>query len=85
MTATDPAALRDELRQLEGTIEETRRTADEVRREVGQREDGPYDDADVALLLTEAEQQEQLLSTLEARRASLLQRLREATAAAPDA
>jgi hypothetical protein len=66
-------ATTEELRELEATIEELRRSAEEIRREVGRREDAPYDEVDNAMLITEAEEQEAVIATLEERRRRLLQ------------
>jgi chromosome segregation ATPase len=66
-------ATMEELRELEATIEELRRSAEEIRREVGRREDAPYDEVDNAMLITEAEEQEAVIATLEERRRRLLQ------------
>ena len=65
--------LREELRVLEDDLARLRRTAAELRRQVG--EDEPGDFADKSAMITAAEEQEALAEQLEARRLDLLQRL----------
>jgi hypothetical protein len=69
--------LREELQRLEQQIEQLRRSAAEIRRRIGNDEEGPTDAEEIALLLTEAEQEEAFVEILEARRDHLLQRLRQ--------
>jgi hypothetical protein len=72
-----PAALRDELQQVQRELEEMRDGAATLRRQIGERADGAADAAEVSTLLTEAEQQEAVVATLEQRRARLQRRLDE--------
>lgn len=70
------AELREELRLVEEDIENLRRSAMQLRQQVG--EDEPGDFADRSATITAAEEQEALAEQLEARRAELLKRLGEA-------
>jgi hypothetical protein len=67
------AALERELRQVEADVAELRRTAAELREQVG--EIGPTDAVERSALITQAEEQEALAVELEARRDELRQRL----------
>lgn len=76
MTGGEPQSeLREELHRLEQQIEELRRSAAEIRRRIGAREEAPTDAEEIAALLTEAEQEEAFVAVLEARREHLLQHL----------
>jgi hypothetical protein len=66
------AALEEELRQVEADLAELRRTAAELRSQIG---DGPGDAVDRSTTITAAEEQEALADQLEARRDELLRRL----------
>ncbi len=70
------AELREELRLVEEDIENLRRSAMQLRQQVGQDEPGDF--ADRAATITAAEEQEALADQLEARRTELLKRLGEA-------
>jgi predicted nucleic acid-binding Zn-ribbon protein len=74
-----PAALRDELQQVQRELDEVRDSAATLRRQIGERSDGAADAAETSMLLTEAEQQEAVVATLEQRMARLQQRLGEAS------
>jgi hypothetical protein len=63
------AELREEFRLVEEDIENLRRSARQLRQQVGQ--DEPGDVADRAATITAAEEQEALAEQLEARRAEL--------------
>jgi multidrug resistance efflux pump len=65
-------ALEAELRQLETDLEELRRTAAQLRAEIG---DGPTDAVDRSALITQAEEQDALAEDLEARRDELRHKL----------
>lgn len=65
--------LADELAEVEQSLTDLRRNAADLRRRIG--EDEPGDTADRASALTAAEEQEDFIEQLEARQASLLQRL----------
>ncbi|GAA2083969.1 hypothetical protein [Actinomadura alba] len=69
------AALREELRQVEADLMKLRRTAEELRRQIGEEWYEPTDAAERALLITAAEEQEAFAAELEARREELLRRL----------
>ncbi|MCW2703419.1 MAG: hypothetical protein JWQ37_1414 [Blastococcus sp.] len=75
--STTTAALRDELRVVEEELTQLRQTATELRRRVGERADRPTDSAEIATLITEAEEQEAFIEVLERRREDLLRRLGE--------
>ncbi|MCW2878723.1 MAG: hypothetical protein JWQ95_2823 [Sphaerisporangium sp.] len=75
MATQDEAALREELRLLEEDLPRLRQTAAELRERVGERADAPTDAAEMATLITMAEEQEAFAATLEARREELLRRL----------
>lgn len=76
MSADKSAAeLREELRLVEDDIEGLRRSAAQLRQQVG--EDEPGDFADRASMMSAAEEQESLAGQLEARRGELLHRLGE--------
>jgi hypothetical protein len=69
------AALREELRQVEADLSKLRRTAADLRRRIGERWDDPTDEAERALMITAAEEQEAFAAELENRRDELLRRL----------
>ncbi|GAA2388858.1 hypothetical protein Cme02nite_71570 [Catellatospora methionotrophica] len=67
--------MRRELEQVDAMIAELRGQARQIREEVGNREDGPVDPGDTALLISSAEEQEALIEVLEDRRGKLRERL----------
>ncbi|MEV0460755.1 hypothetical protein [Catellatospora methionotrophica] len=71
----DGNAMRRELEQVDAMIAELRGQARQIREEVGNREDGPVDPGDTALLISSAEEQEALIEVLEDRRGKLRERL----------
>ncbi|WP_166384232.1 hypothetical protein [Catellatospora methionotrophica] len=71
----DENAMRRELEQVDAMIAELRGQARQIREEVGNREDGPVDPGDTALLISSAEEQEALIEVLEDRRGKLRERL----------
>jgi hypothetical protein len=74
----DPkAALHEELRDVEAELAEVRRTAAELRQQIGERWFEPTDEPERAALITAAEEQEGLAEELEVKRTALLQRLEE--------
>jgi hypothetical protein len=77
MTTKGKDALREELRMVEEDLERLRATARELRERLGEHADAPTDAAEIATMLTMAEEQEAFAATLEARREELLQRLAE--------
>ncbi|BCJ74245.1 hypothetical protein CS0771_37890 [Catellatospora sp. IY07-71] len=64
-----------ELQQVDSMIAELRSQAQQIRDEVGNREDGPGDPGDTSLLISSAEEQEALIAVLEDRRGKLRERL----------
>lgn len=62
-----------ELQEVDDDLADLRRNAADLRRRIGEGE--PGDAADRASALTAAEEQEDLIEQLEARRAELVQRL----------
>ncbi|GAA1269012.1 hypothetical protein Psi02_18850 [Planotetraspora silvatica] len=71
----DDAEIREQLKELEAELARLRASAADIRREIGERWDAPTDAAEIAMVITNAEQQESLIETLEARRERLLQKL----------
>ena len=65
----------EQLRLVDAELAELRRTAAEVRTQVGERLAGPMDPAESASAITAAEEQEALIDVLEQRRDRLLRRL----------
>jgi hypothetical protein len=70
-----PETLREKLRELEEDLVRLRQSAREQRERIGDRSDAPTDAAEMASLITMAEEQEALVETLEARKETLLRRL----------
>lgn len=70
-----PAAIRDELRDVEEELASLYAQSRSLRGPLGARDDGPMDLADNAAALTAAEEQEALIEVLEDRRETLLRRL----------
>ncbi|WP_329429073.1 hypothetical protein OG339_08230 [Streptosporangium sp. NBC_01495] len=68
-------SLQEELRQVEEDLERLRAEVAELRVQVG--EVGPTDAVERAMLINQADQQENLVGELEARREDLLKRLSE--------
>lgn len=71
------AMLREELEEVETELADARRTAGELRQQIGERWSDPTDAAEHATLITAAEEQEALAERLEERRMALLRRLGE--------
>jgi hypothetical protein len=67
--------IRDELDKVEGEIETLRKSAHELRASLGDEAGGPMEPEDRAATLTQAEQQEAIIETLEARRDQLKREL----------
>lgn len=76
-TGTDKQALRAELQTLDEELAVLRSEVDQIRRRLGEHAEGPTDPAETAATLTNVEEQEALVGTLEARRQHLLKRLGE--------
>jgi len=72
MTTT---ALTEELRLVEDDLARLRKTAADLRRRIGDRDEEPTDAAERSALIEAAEEQEALIDQLEARREHLLRRL----------
>jgi hypothetical protein len=60
---------------VEEELAELRRTAAELRGRIGEHADAPTDPAEIATLITLAEEQGSLIGVLEERREHLLRRL----------
>jgi hypothetical protein len=73
--ASDEAALRSELKQLEELIARTRSSAAGVHEEIGSQEEGTLDSGEISELFSETQEQEALLGELELRRDQLRRRL----------
>src|SRR2546430_17673072 len=69
------AALTEELRLVEEDLARLRKTAVDLRRRIGDRDEEPTDAAERSALIEAAEEQEALIDQLEARREQLLRRL----------
>jgi chromosome segregation ATPase len=69
------AALTEELRLVEEDLARLRKTAADLRRRIGDRDEEPTDAAERSALIEAAEEQEALIDQLEARREQLLRRL----------
>ncbi|MFC4535230.1 hypothetical protein [Sphaerisporangium dianthi] len=74
----DETGLREELRMVEEDLVKLRETVAELRGTVGEHAEAPTDATEVSMLIAMADEQEQLMTTLEARREVLLRRLGEA-------
>ncbi|MFF3440157.1 hypothetical protein [Streptosporangium sp. NPDC002721] len=68
-------SLQDELRQVDEDLERLRAEVAELRRQVG--EIGPTDSTERSMMINQADEQENLVGELEARRRDLLERLGE--------
>lgn len=71
----DEPGLREQLRTVDEELRELRRTAAQLRAQIGGRSDGAVDLEDSASAITGAEEQEALIAALEVRREGLLKRL----------
>ncbi|WP_248960713.1 hypothetical protein [Sphaerisporangium perillae] len=71
----DETELREELRMVEEDLAKLRESVAELRGTIGERSIAPTDAAEVAMLIAMADEQEELIATLEARREALLRRL----------
>jgi hypothetical protein len=69
------AELTEELRLVEEDLTSLRKTAADLRRRIGDRDDEPTDAAERSALIEAAEEQEALVDEMEARREELLRRL----------
>ncbi|MEV0399385.1 hypothetical protein [Actinoallomurus sp. NPDC050550] len=67
--------LEEELRVVEDDIASIRPELEEMRRRIGDREEGVTDPAENAAMIENADEQEALLGRLEERHAVLLRRL----------
>jgi septal ring factor EnvC (AmiA/AmiB activator) len=68
-------ASRDQLRDLEDQLAELRRTASELRAQIGDAATGPEDAAERSAMITQAEEQEALVAMLQERRRRLREQL----------
>jgi len=73
--ASDEAALRDELRQVEELIARARGNATDIHQELGGRDDGTLDSNEIGELFTATEEQDAVRRELELRRDELRRRL----------
>jgi hypothetical protein len=73
--ASDEAALRAELKQVEELIARARGDAAEVHEEIGGQEDGALDNEETSELFSASAEQEAVAGELEARRDELRRRL----------
>jgi uncharacterized protein (DUF342 family) len=73
--AMTTAELTQELRLVEEDLARLRKTAVDLRRRIGDRDEEPTDAAERSALIEAAEEQEALIDQLEARREQLLRRL----------
>ena len=80
MNGDGPDVLRAQLRSVDNELEGLRRTAEELREQIGDRSDGATDPAERAAVITAAEEQEALIGVLTTRREGLLRRLSGGTA-----
>ena len=80
MNGDGPDELRAQLRSVDDELEGLRRTAEELREQIGDRSDGATDPAERAAVITAAEEQEALIGVLTTRREGLLRRLSGGTA-----
>jgi len=78
------AALTEELRLVEEDLARLRKTAVDLRRRIGDRDEEPTDAAERSALIEAAEEQEALIDQLEVRREQLLRRLGGPTGADPE-
>lgn len=67
--------LEEELRVVEDDIASVRPAVEDLRRTIGQQEDGPTDLEERSVQLQNVEEQEAILGRMEDRRADLLRRL----------
>lgn len=67
--------LEEELQVVEDDIASLRPTLEDLRRTIGQQEDGPTDPEERSVQLQNAEEQEAILRRMEDRRVELLRRL----------
>ena len=75
MNGDGPDELRAQLRSVDVELEGLRRSAEELREQIGDRSDGATDPAERAAVITAAEEQEALIGVLTTRREGLLRRL----------
>ena len=69
--ASNEAALRTELKQVEDLIARTETNAAGIHQEIGTQYEGPLDMAETSELFSAAQEQEAVLSELEIRRDEL--------------
>jgi hypothetical protein len=73
--ASDEAALRRELRQVEDLIAQARHSASDIHDEIGGQPEGPLDPEETSELFTATQEQEALVDELLVRRDELRRRL----------
>jgi len=69
--ASDEAALRSELKQVEDLIARTGSSAAGIHQELGSKDEGTLDSAETSELFSATQEQESLLGALERRRDDL--------------
>jgi hypothetical protein len=67
--------LQEELRELDENVAVLRRNVEEMRQRIADHSEGSSDRVDLTNAITEAEQEEAILATLEARRTELAAKL----------
>jgi len=75
--AEDADGIRREIRQIEEDLVQLRRKAADLHQVIGDRSYGPTDSNEVGTMIENAEEEDSLIETLEARREALLGRLGE--------
>jgi hypothetical protein len=69
--------LREELKEIDDGLATLRATVEDMRKQIADRSYGSGDRLDTTTLITEAEEEEAVVATLEARRAEILTQLGE--------
>jgi pyrimidine operon attenuation protein/uracil phosphoribosyltransferase len=72
---TTPEALRRQLREIDAEIAELRASTDDLKAHIGPEGDGVEDAEEIAADLTNVEEQEAVLGTLDQRRDAILKQL----------
>ncbi len=75
MTSMPDGDPRAELRQLDEEIAETRESAAELRRQIGDRTDGTLEPEETAATISSAEELETIVDTLQTRRDEVARQL----------
>jgi hypothetical protein len=75
MSDDDDFSPENQLKRLNQEIADLEPSVDEARRRVGNRDEGPGDQEDIAAAMTEIAEQEAVLDTLRERRDALQEKL----------